>query len=248
MELTFKEMCKQFNWSSVARNQKDQIQYAHTHGYIIKPTNKKKDGNHTIYEIGDERDYTFKELLEKFGFNTNNACLPANKRIDFFQRRGIKIEESEFSTANKRYYYIREANEDDEWRVYPKDNYFEVSRNGYIRNAKTKVLLGSVNSRWGYYTVSNQTITPSRDYRVNRMVLETFNPIEDSENYIADHINGIRTDNRLENLRWITQRRNSELRDEHYVRLNILYQQLVEKYGYEELENIFKELLRRPVK
>ena len=33
------------------------------------------------------------------------------------------------------------------------------------------------------------------------MIMETFNPIKNSQDYIVDHINGIKTDNQLDNLR-----------------------------------------------
>lgn len=44
---------------------------------------------------------------------------------------------------------------------------------------------------------------------VHRIVLETFNPIEDMKNYQCDHINSIRDDNRLENLRWVSRKENN---------------------------------------
>lgn len=131
----------------------------------------------------------------------------------------------------------------DKWKIYPRDSYFEVHPSGIVRNSKTKKIIGSLDSH-GYIMVSNQSEKPSKYYRVNRMILETFNPIKNSENYVADHINGIRTDNRIENLRWLTQRQNCRVRDENFAKLNIKYQKLIEKYGYEGLMQIFDNLLQ----
>lgn len=75
------------------------------------------------------------------------------------------------------------------------------------------------------------------------MVLETFNPIENSENFIADHINGIKTDNRIENLRWLTQRQNCQERDENFAKLNQNYQKMIDKFGYDGLNAIFEAIL-----
>jgi hypothetical protein len=75
------------------------------------------------------------------------------------------------------------------------------------------------------------------------MVMETFNPIENSDMYVVDHINGIRNDNRLENLRWLTQRQNMEEKNENFAKLNQNYQKLIKKYGYEGLNAIFEAIL-----
>ena len=40
------------------------------------------------------------------------------------------------------------------------------------------------------------------------MIIETFNPISNSQDYVVDHINGIKTDNRIENLRWVSAKGN----------------------------------------
>ncbi len=40
--------------------------------------------------------------------------------------------------------------------------------------------------------------------RAHRLVMETYNPIENMEQYIVHHINHVEDDNRLENLQWMT--------------------------------------------
>ena len=73
--------------------------------------------------------------------------------------------------------------------------------------------------------------------------METFCPIDRPQDYVVDHINGKRDDNRLENLRWLIKRENNEAKDNNYARLNQRYQQLVIKYGYDGVEKLFDEWL-----
>jgi len=71
-----------------------------------------------------------------------------------------------------------------------------------IRRLKGRILQ-NVCATTGYHMVALHK-NEKRWYRrtVHRLVMETFCPLEDSETKIVDHINGIRNDNRLENLRW----------------------------------------------
>lgn len=48
----------------------------------------------------------------------------------------------------------------------------------------------------------------SKQALVHRLVLSTFNPIENMENYDVNHKNGNKLDNRLENLEWCTRSEN----------------------------------------
>lgn len=71
----------------------------------------------------------------------------------------------------------------------------------------------------------------------------TFNPIDNYENYVVDHINGIRTDNRLCNLRWVYQAENAQFSDKNNTEIREIVAKLVQKYGYDEIKNKLNALL-----
>lgn len=74
------------------------------------------------------------------------------------------------------------------------------------RHIKGKVLkLGY--DKDGYRTISLRNKKINKLAKVHRLVAETFLPKVDGK-YQIDHINGIRDDNRVENLRWCTNKEN----------------------------------------
>ena len=58
----------------------------------------------------------------------------------------------------------------------------------------------------------------------------------------VDHINGIKTDNKLENLRWVTIEDNISYMIKNRGELNKELTRLLEKYTYEEVLTLLKGL------
>lgn len=77
---------------------------------------------------------------------------------------------------------------------------------------RDKTLKLYTNKLNGYQYVSLSKNNKKKTFRVHRLVMEAFNPVNKikgyDKNYTINHKNGIKTDNRLENLEWCTQSEN----------------------------------------
>ena len=95
-----------------------------------------------------------------------------------------------------------------------KDYNYEVNKIGEVRNIKTKRVLSQRTSVYGYKLVDIQINKKNKTFLVHRLLGETFIPNIDNKPQI-DHINRVRGDNRLENLRWVTSAENNRNRGEY---------------------------------
>ena len=130
------------------------------------------------------------------------------------------------------------------WKIYPNNNNYECSSEGEVRNVKTKRILKLKTRSDGYQQVNLYKDGIATSKRVHRMILETFCPIEDSESFDVNHINGIKTDNSIENLEWLAAKVNrGVLMNEQRGEITLLINQLIQKYGFEETEKKLKKLL-----
>lgn len=89
---------------------------------------------------------------------------------------------------------------------------YQVSSNGVIRSlnyrgtSKEKILKPRLSSS-GYYQVTLFKNGERKDFNVHRLVAMAFIPNPENKGCV-DHINGIKVDNRAENLRWATYKEN----------------------------------------
>lgn len=97
---------------------------------------------------------------------------------------------------------------------------YQISTNGRVKSllkvtkfgnrlkVNEEMILKPALGKRGYYIVSLNHNGKSKTFTIHRLIAEAFIPNPLNKKFI-DHINTIKTDNRIENLRWVTSKENS---------------------------------------
>lgn len=247
---TFDELKEGFNWSSSTHSIQAQITFARKRNVIIEKAYKKGKTYFKVIKIISEENlipiqnqfYTFKQLNKIFNWPLNEKQIEnmaIERQIDYAKHRKVIIEKA-FKTGSTYFKLLNFINQ--EWKQHPLIPQIECSREGYVRNKTNHHIYQGIDKN-GYCRCSIQ----GKKYSIHRLIKETFDPIQNSQEYVVDHINGKKDDNRLENLRWCYQKENVQARDENNYQIKQLLGQIIQKIGYEktyeELQLILQKIL-----
>lgn len=119
-----------------------------------------------------------------------------------------------------------------EWRIIKEAPFYMISSEGHVKSCarKVKTFNGQVvcyrtvpetyplaeKDIRGYKNVLliqyDDNMKPIKRYmrQVHRLVLEAFNPVPNMKELQVNHINGNKSDNRIENLEWMTPQENTQ--------------------------------------
>jgi len=97
---------------------------------------------------------------------------------------------------------------EEEYKVIEECNNYEISNLGNVRNIKTGRILKSRDNTDGYLILDLFVNGKRKSAKIHRLVAEAFIPnLENKE--CVDHIDRIRNNNNVNNLRWATRSENS---------------------------------------
>ena len=133
---------------------------------------------------------------------------------------------------------LPEALENEKWVECYLDPKYLVSDQGRVWNTTTNRFLKGTDLNKGYIIVKINNVGKY----VHRLVYQSFNHIDNFDKMTVDHINGKRSDNRLENLSLESQSDNAKLMLIHRADMNKELTRLIQKYGYDEILQKLREI------
>ena len=128
------------------------------------------------------------------------------------------------------------TNVQEKWvNAYQFEELYEVSNLGNVRNKLNKrVFIGSYNT-YGYHQFTASIQGKYRTLSTHRLIMNSFYGINPTKQ--VNHINGIKKDNRLENLEWVTVKENAD----HAKRIGLVKKQKEGVFAHDADVYVHKE-------
>ena len=97
------------------------------------------------------------------------------------------------------------------WKYVNGTNRYMVSNFGNVKSLcgiNEKILVPKLSKKTGYLSIGLMIDGIRHWYSIHRLVISTFNPIDNMDNYEVNHIDENKTNNHLSNLSWVTSKEN----------------------------------------
>ena len=94
------------------------------------------------------------------------------------------------------------------WKTIQDYDNYEMNIEGQVRNKTTEKVLKGYKDNRGYLMINLYNNSIPKLTKLHRLIAQMLIPNPDNLPQV-DHINGKRDDNRIENLRWVTNQQNS---------------------------------------
>lgn len=180
---------------------------------------------HKSFSIHKEN-ISYLGVLKKYGFRT-------------YTRYSI-------DDKGKKEWYAEKEKEFIDFLPIPNYEEYLINKEGKVYSKKTNKYLGSRQEE-GYIKINllNPKTNSWTPKGVHRLVMETFSPVEDMEEKFVDHIDGNRSNNNIDNLRWVSPHINARLCAENNKEIYDIIREYIIKNGYnqtlEKIKNALKE-------
>ena len=92
---------------------------------------------------------------------------------------------------------------------------YAINKNGDIKDLRNGHLLNGSKNINGYLKVNLKNPDGYRGFQVSRLVLMTFNPVDNQDELECDHIDRNRLNNNIDNLRWVNKNQNQQNKSVH---------------------------------